>query len=489
MFHTPFSMIICVFQENFLEFFSVKVGRIAELYYICSVLMVKYNMIESLSVTNYYCFKERTTIFFTAGKERNRVSDNSFCGFTTINKVNILKLIYLLGNNGAGKSKILSAFSTLKYLVTTIRERKDEILQHRPFAFDETCTNSPSIIELIYHINEKRYSYIIKWNKEAILEERLQEIKPRIAIELFNRWYDEEIDVTIVEFMAQMKISENEKYIINSSLLKNNSVFSTIINTNVSHSVLKEHMTFFMNGFEIMELEDIDLDEDLPGENTHHDKQLKRVISSFLQSVDTNIMSYEKLKIDVKYPIELLQHIKTLPDKEQTKFRIMLRMDEDKYTINTFHRLEKNTGNRRCRLPLSEQSEGTKEILRLLIILNEAIEKKKTIILDDYSSGIQRNTLNQLLKFFLASSTESQLIISTQDYSLLDFDLIRRDSIRFLIKNDYAEASVEPIKLSLLHKNSSLRHYVSKMNVYKQLPQMNDELFNELLHIYKTIES
>ena len=35
--------------------------------------------------------------------------------------------------------------------------------------------------------------------------------------------------------------------------------------------------------------EDIDLDEDLPGENTHHDKQLKRVISSFLQSVDTNI--------------------------------------------------------------------------------------------------------------------------------------------------------------------------------------------------------
>ena len=45
------------------------------------------------------------------------------------------------------------------------------------------------------------------------------------------------------------------------------------------------------------------------------------------------------------------------------------------------------------------------------------------------------------------------------------------------------------VLLSLLHKNSSLRHYVSKMNVYKQLPQMNDELFNELLHIYKTIKS
>ena len=35
-------------------------------------------MIESLTVTN--CFKERTTILFTAKKERNRMFDNNFCG-------------------------------------------------------------------------------------------------------------------------------------------------------------------------------------------------------------------------------------------------------------------------------------------------------------------------------------------------------------------------------------------------------------------------
>ena len=68
--------------------------------------------------------------------------------------------------------------------------------------------------------------------------------------------------------------------------------------------------------------------------------------------------------------------------------------------MNTFHRLDKKTGNRRGRLPLSEQSDGTKEILRFLIVLDEAIRKEKTIILDDYSSGVQRNTLNQLLEIF-----------------------------------------------------------------------------------------
>jgi AAA15 family ATPase/GTPase len=138
-------------------------------------------------------------------------------------------------------------------------------------------------------------------------------------------------------------------------------------------------------------------------------------------------MSYEKLKIDVEYPAELLQKLKSLSDKQEAELRMLFRMDEEKHIVNTFHRLDKKTGNRRGRLPLSEQSDGTKEILRFLIVLDEAIRKEKTIILDDYSSGVQRNTLNQLLKFFLGAAQNAQLIISTQDYSLLDFDIIRRD--------------------------------------------------------------
>ena len=133
-------------------------------------------MIESLSVTNFYCFKERTTMLFTAKKERNRVLDNEFCGFSTKNKVNILKLVYLLGNNGSGKSKMLSAFSALKYLVANIRERDDELLRHKPFAFDEDCLNKPSCFELVYHIDDRRFLYTIEWDRNAIYNEQLKEI-------------------------------------------------------------------------------------------------------------------------------------------------------------------------------------------------------------------------------------------------------------------------------------------------------------------------
>ena len=122
-------------------------------------------MVESLSVTNFYCFKERTTISFVAKKERNRILDNEFCGFSAKNKINILKLIYLLGNNGSGKSKILYAFSALKYLITDIRERDDELLKYKPFAFDDVCLSTPSKLEIVYHIDGRRFLYVIEWDK------------------------------------------------------------------------------------------------------------------------------------------------------------------------------------------------------------------------------------------------------------------------------------------------------------------------------------
>lgn len=444
-------------------------------------------MIESLSVTNFYCFKNRTTISFTAKKERNRATDDKYCGFTNQNKINILKLIYLLGNNGAGKSKMLNAFDALKYLVTQIRDNKEERLRHIPFAFDETCFSAPSTIELVYHISNARYEYIIKWNKNAIIEESLKELKTRTRIELFHRWYDTEQDVVRINFMPKMEIGDNESYIISSSLIKNNSVISTVNNTNISHNQLKLHFDFFAFGFDSVKLYNIDLNEALPDESTEHNKKLKRIICDFLKSVDTNIKSYEKLKVEIEYPEEFLKKIKVLTDIDGLDFRTLLKIDEDKHIVNTFHRLGNNAKSGRERLPLSEQSDGTKEILRLLVVLNEAIENNRTIILDDYSSGIQRDTLNKLMKFFIGASNNSQLIISTQDYSLLDFEVIRRDSIRFLIKNEDAETEVKSIELSKLHKNSNLRHYVSKNKYYKQLPEMDDKLFDELLLLYKSL--
>lgn len=39
-------------------------------------------MIESIAITNFYCFNETTKISFVAGRERNRLLDEMYSGFT-----------------------------------------------------------------------------------------------------------------------------------------------------------------------------------------------------------------------------------------------------------------------------------------------------------------------------------------------------------------------------------------------------------------------
>lgn len=43
-----------------------------------------------------------------AGRERSRSLDEMYSGFNEQNRVNLLKMVYLYGNNGTGKSKLLT---------------------------------------------------------------------------------------------------------------------------------------------------------------------------------------------------------------------------------------------------------------------------------------------------------------------------------------------------------------------------------------------
>ena len=182
-------------------------------------------MIESIAITNFYCFNETTTVSFVAGRERNKAADVFYNGITEQNRVNLLKMVYLYGNNGAGKSKLLMAFETLRELVTVMRDEKMERLPYHEFALNPFKEgHDPSEIVLVYHFDGKRYRYEIKWDDKAILEERLTLMKLASEAELFHRVYDEKKKLVEVDYGKAMEINDDTKYIIRTSLLKNNSV-------------------------------------------------------------------------------------------------------------------------------------------------------------------------------------------------------------------------------------------------------------------------
>lgn len=444
-------------------------------------------MIESIAITNFYCFNETTKISFVAGRERNKATDEVYNGITEQNRVNLLKLVYLYGNNGAGKSKLLMAFETLQNLVTVMRDEKMERLPYHEFELDPNKEKGqPSEIVLVYHFDGKRYRYEIKWDERAILEERLTLIKLSTEAELFHRWYDAETKLVEVDYGKAMEINDDTKYIIRTSLLRNNSIISTIANNNIYNKVLHDQLSFFIHGFELLDYRDIDLGDLLPedGFSSSGDEEdvnrLKKVILALLKSIGSNIVDFQKIALPKKVPSFIATHMKNMSEEDQRMLKDW--METPDYAVKTIHKIGLNTY---MPLDLEDQSEGTLEILRLIICMHQAIAEHKTILLDDCINGIHPRTLEQLMKFYLGASEDSQLIIASQNFSNLDDPLIRRDSLRFVTKDGAGRSHVSQLALGDLHKNQNLRLQVENSEKWGVKPTILDEILEEAIKEYR----
>lgn len=439
-------------------------------------------MIESIAITNFYCFNEKTRISFVAGRERNKATDGLYNGLSTQNRVNLLKTVFLYGDNGAGKSKLLLAFDILQHLVTTTREDKTDPLPYFEFALNPYKEKGlPSEIELEYHFDGQRYRYLIRWTEQAILEERLTLIKIVTEVELYHRWYDDEQKVSKVAFGRGMNMDDNAAYVIKTGLLRNNSVISIISGANIYNKVLHDQLSFFRNGFELVSLSDIDLGDMLPDGKMEDGRELKKVILALLKSIGSNIVNFEKIPLPKRLPGVIRSRMKNMNEEERMMIQEFLDMSPD-YAVKTYH----DIGWRRPQpLDLEDQSEGTKEILRLILCMHEAIAEHKTILLDDCINGIHPKTLEQLMKFYLGASYDSQLIIASQNFSNLDDAMLRRDSLRFVVKNERGESRVEQMNLGDLHKNQNLRMQVENSERWGVKPSIFERILEDAIYEYR----
>ena len=445
-------------------------------------------MIESITISNFYCFNDETAVSFVAGRERNRAMDGMYAGFNKQNRVNLLKMVYLYGNNGAGKSKLLMAFDTLKELVTELRDDKTDPLPYHPFALDPTDSHhNPSHIELTYHFDGGRYRYEIGWDERAIVEENLYLLRPTTETRLIHRWHDEETKTAQVDYDKHaMTMDDDTKYVIKTSLLRNNSVISSITKTNIYDRVLHDQLSFFRHGFELLDFHDIDLGDSLPddgstGSAQGNGRELKKVILALLKSIGSNIVNFEKIPLPKRLPQRFSSHFKSMSDDEKAMLMEWMEMSPD-YAVKTFHRVGPK---KVLPLDLEDQSEGTQEILRLILCMHQAISEHKTILLDDCINGIHPKTLEQLMKFYLGASADAQLIIASQNFSNLDDPLIRRDSLRFVIKDEQGCSHVEQLNLGDLHKNQNLRLQVENSDRWGVKPAIDELVLEEAIAEYR----
>ena len=89
---------------------------------------------------------------------------------------------------------------------------------------------------------------------------------------------------------------------------------------------------------------------------------------------------------------------------------------------------------------LGEESDGTVRLLELYDIIKN--KNEKIFVVDELDRSLHPNLTFNFVKKYLSIENKSQLIVSTHEDRILDLNIMRRDEIWFVEKNDIGESKI-----------------------------------------------
>ncbi|MBR2068851.1 MAG: AAA family ATPase [Candidatus Gastranaerophilales bacterium] len=411
------------------------------------------------------------------------------------------KVVLMYGENGSGKTNLISAFSAL-YETTLTRsalndksillekineERKKGNLLNFPKDFlEDNFKDIASIIQKYKTVNSKgnillefgfRYKnkdgvYKIELGNEKIISESLSSILNKNTTEFFS--------IT----SKGIKVNEN--------IFKNSEYYKEFINTieqyKGNHSVLS--LLFY----------DI--------RTKAKDYVKKRIISNFydIYIMFTKISLYVNQRIWNSHGILSVKH-KLLGALEAGEIKTeekdkLLKMENfvNYFFTNTYSDIKgayyqiDNIDNNKIKyqlyfkkqifgqlkdISLKDESTGTLKLLRMLPFIYTAYEGG-VVIIDEFDSGIHDVLMKKIIEC-LCESINGQIILTTHNTSLLESDIIPKDSIYVFTLDMDANKKILPISVfeERIHPNLNIRKRYIK-GLYGAIPIPMDVDFDDL---------
>ena len=446
--------------------------------YFCSKLWQK-RMIESIKIKNFLSFKDEQEISFVASREVSANQNNQESWFTEIGGTKLLKMLVFIGNNGAGKTNALSAISYLRHIAISFYSDPEEKPAYKPFLLDDDSRKHPTEITMYYYIDEERYSYRVVLNADYINEESLVRYNGRSTASVYKRSYVD--GRTVIHFGNSCDLDSEDKKSLVVNTLNNTTVLGSFGSKNLSSEMLRKHYLYFRKGIRMVNSSDFDPMELVEDNEALNQPAIKKVIINLLQSVDAKINDYTLAEHVFDIPKEFLD------DAPKSLIEQIRRRSADgkihKWEMNFYHQ----TSHGAYPIDVDMESKGTVSMIRMVLLILDMIKNKRCTLIDEFSYSIHQMAMNLLLRMYIALTSRSQLIITTQTIALLLNKRLRRDIIRICTKNEDGETQIMKINQSKVHKNNNL-YKVYADNELDGLPFVEDDFdFDAFINEVKTI--
>lgn len=372
------------------------------------------NLLLAIEVENMYSIRDTVRIDFRAAniktKQAKMLTDNIFVW----NKQKILKTIGLFGPNAAGKSNIIHAIRfCCQLILDCLSHNEGTIFNFRPFKF-EGYDQKPSRFFIDFVCGGVEYEYQYTLTRDEIKTESLYFYSPNNRRSLiFERTGNTYHYGTKAPIMRPKDVEMNTS---------RKNLFLTRASS-MDRELLKNLYSFFLSTFllHLRDPKEIFTDEYL--------NKNKKLILEFLRICDSDICDIAVRNTVVPNPITV-----TIDDRVVPQELISYKQ------IITFHNANPDVA---FNLE-TEESDGTKQLFKLIHRLLDVHNNGKSLILDEFDRSAHIRMAEFVLNFIHASES-SQLLFSSHNVRLIDMKRFRKDQILFVEKDAHGATSVKPM--------------------------------------------
>ena len=402
-------------------------------------------MIRDFWVKNYLSIRDKQELSFVVkGPSSELVTE-------VADGVFLYKLGILYGSNASGKSNMLIAMNEVfRLLVMPKSDATVGISGCIPFVFTQ---DEPTEMHVSFYAVGTRYDYDVKFNGKHILSEALYYYPNKSKSLFYERSFVGENVQADIKFGASLKLQVKTQESIRENTLNNHSVLSVC-----RKAALKEDIAPFntLHAWIMSNYHDVDgnVEKGLVEimKDAYSNPKKRKFYNTMLQKADLNILEYRPVVEDRIVPNDFRERIQKENIPEEMK-DVLLKPTTDSITFLN------HSDNGDFDIPLRWQSKGTQKYIRILDALYDLITSPHVYYLDELGEDLHNDLLYYYLNVFIFNSDKSQLIITSQETTLLSQDMINenRGVVWFVEKNKETASSEYARGDSFgLHKNLSL---------------------------------
>lgn len=407
-------------------------------------------MLIGFKIKNFRSFNELQHFSMIAGKTRN--FNEHIC---EKRGKKILKFSSIYGANASGKSNLVLAINLGKKMILS---NSAAIFSNQYFRFDKNNIDKSSYFEYEIEKNGRLYSYgfEVNVNKKIIDSEWLIDMTSPKELVIFEK------DNINKNFHSNLKFDNKDdknRFDICKKDMKDNNNILFLSEMNRRIMLSKEKNDSFKDFTNVFDFFVNDLQIILPNQKReiqfNYFSKFKDEIKPLLFKLGldiTDLVEYnttmdeikDKLKSEYSAFIEQFnQEFNKFKKAKGYKFEATLRIENSIYTISYVENeggfkvkaIKVIHGDPDVPFDTYEESDGTLRILELIDVL---LSDEKVYIIDEIDRSLHPSLTIEFVKSFLEllKDKNSQLIITTHESRLLDYDILRRDEIWFTDKNE-----------------------------------------------------